>query len=152
LSLELETAKYFIYLSNIDEKNGENISLSNNKLQCLLFLLQNYHYEQHNKLYFKENVFTMGEFSPVISNVDKQFQTFGSNNLFLTTESDYDTLDNIKKESIQEIWNYTKNLSTSFIIKSLMENEGIWDKFYKNRNIGDSIPNIEIQEFIEQLS
>lgn len=152
MSLELETAKYFIYLSNIDEKNGENISLSNNKLQCLLFLLQNYHYEQHNKLYFKENVFTMGEFSPVISNVDKQFQTFGSNNLFLTTESDYDTLDNIKKESIQEIWNYTKNLSTSFIIKSLMENERIWDKFYKNRNIGDSIPNIEIQEFIEQLS
>lgn len=152
MSLELETAKYFIYLSNIDEKNGENISLSNNKLQCLLFLLQNYHYEQHNKLYFKEDVFTMGEFSPVISNVDKQFQTFGSNNLFLTTESDYDTLDNIKKESIQEIWNYTKNLSTSFIIKSLVENERIWDKFYKNRNIGDSIPNVEFQEFIEQLS
>lgn len=152
MNLELETAKYFIYLSDIDEKNDENISLSNNKLQCLLFLLQNYHYEQHDKLYFEKEVFVTGEFSPVIPSVNKKFQPFGANDLFLTEESNYDTIDSERKDSIKEIWEYAKGFSTSFIIKSLMENKEIWNAFYKNREIGDKILNQEFIEFIHNLS
>lgn len=152
LGLEMETANYLIHLSNNDEENGENISLSNNKLQCLLFLLQNYHYEQHGTLYFEQDTFLMGEFSPIILSVNKKFQVFGANNLFLTKESDYDTIDNVRKESIQDIWEYTKNFSTSFIIKSLVENERIWNTFYKNKSMGDKISNQEFIEFIHNLS
>ena len=131
--MENIAAKYFVYLKQQDEANGQSFSLSNLKLQKLLYFLQMYHYEQHGQLFFKDDVFEAWRYGPVIPKVYNEFKSFGANDIFLIQTPDLSTLSEQQRESIRNIWHFLRNKTASQLVTASHKEGGPWHIVYNDK-------------------
>lgn len=147
-----ETTRLFIYLSQTDVVYGQDYAINSHKLQCLLYILQAYHYEYHNEMYFKEDVFEAWSSGPIIPSVYKEYKPFGNSNLFLTDIPSCDNIDTVRVRSVLEVWNGMKQHSLSTLALALTRIGGVWYNVYtRSTRLPRTIPNELIRECVDSL-
>ncbi|WP_161567041.1 MULTISPECIES: Panacea domain-containing protein [unclassified Exiguobacterium] len=114
----IEVAKYLIYLKNTDEKNGQFYSLSNLKLQKLLYYCQGGHYTWDGERLIEDQLFEAWTYGPVIRNIYYEFKEFGQNDIEVDIDITELDLQENELETIQAVWNQLKDFSAFNLVDS----------------------------------
>lgn len=122
----MDVANYLIHLRDTDEKNGQYFSLSNLKLQKLLYYCQGGHYKWDNeKLIDDEDnlLFEAWNYGPVVPEIYFTFKRFGQNDIY-SDDVSFDLKPN-EEETIEAVWSQLKNKS-AFQLVDLTHSEKPW--------------------------
>lgn len=122
----MEVAKYLIYLRDKDENNGQYYSLSNLKLQKLLYYCQVGHYKWDFEQLIDDvdNIlFEAWDYGPVIPEIYFEFKKFGQNDVY--SEDFNFKLRKNQKETIEAVWEQLRNKS-AFQLVDLTHSEQPW--------------------------
>lgn len=137
-------AMLLIHLKNIDEKNGEKFTLSNLKLQKLMYYCQGGHYRWDGQRLIDDNLFEAWEYGPVIRSVYHDYKIYGQNDINLKTDNFDLHLEPNERETIEVIWSQLRSYS-AFDLVELTHKETPW---IEARNSGAPyISEESIQEF-----
>lgn len=139
----MDVANYLIQLRDSDEERGQYYSLSNLKLQKLLYYCQGGHYKWDGKRLINDNFFEPWDYGPVIDEIYQEFKKFGQNDL--PSNKEYTELSDSEIETIKTIWNQLKNKDAFSLVRS-SHRESPWKNSY-GKNI--FIPEIEIEFFFK---
>lgn len=123
-----DVVNYLVYLRDEDEKNGEYYSLSNLKLQKLLYYCQGGHYKWDGEQLIEDAQFEAWRYGPVIPEVYRQFSKYGQNDI-PNDIGDYSLAQN-EAETIQSIWEQLKSQHAYSLVNSTHE-EDPWKDNYK---------------------
>lgn len=131
----IDVANYVIQLKNKDEKSGEYYSLSNLKLQKILYYCQGGHYKWDHSQLIDDQSFEAWTYGPVIRTIYYKFKKFGQNDI----NTEYENFSLIKlsqneKETIESVWNQLKGLA-AFKLVELTHSEAPWVETYNNKEI-----------------
>lgn len=124
----ISVAKFLILLKNTDQQNGMYFSLSNLKLQKLMYYCQGGHYRWDNRQLIDDNLFEAWEYGPVIREIYHEFKIYGQNDItILIPENDPDIsiLSTSERETIFSIWTQLKHLS-AFDLVDQTHSEAPW--------------------------
>lgn len=128
----LNVANYLIFLRDRDLENGEYHSLTNLKLQKLLYYCQGAHYKWDEKKLIEDALFEAWDYGPVIREVYYKFKNFGQNDIHV---DDYKTsLPEDEKDTIEAVWNQLKGISAFDLVKHT-HSEAPWLEARKKQNI-----------------
>jgi|SRR5579884_3336795 len=94
-----DIAEYFLLM--VDEEAGD--SLSNLKLQKLVYYAQGYHLALHNAPLFQEQI-EAWEHGPVIPSLYKEYRGYGSNPIPKPEEFDLEKYDGQVRELLNEVF------------------------------------------------
>lgn len=120
----MDVAMYLVYLRDLDVKKRENYcSLSNLKLQKLLYYCHGGHYRWDNEKLVVDDNFEAWEYGPVIRSVYYALQYTVQNDIpslaYLKCREKYKSWEHYQKrltlderETIQTVWNQLKNYAT----------------------------------------
>lgn len=128
----MDVANYLISLRDLDEKNDQYFSLSNLKLQKLLYYCHGGHYRWDKKRLITDHSFEAWDYGPVIDDVYQNFKKYGQSDVHSNT-----VLINLKrneKETIDLVWEELKN-SRAFDLVAATHTEQPWKFAKKNDNI-----------------
>lgn len=140
-------AEYLIHLKNLDKTVGEDFSLSNLKLQKILYYCQGAHYIWDNEQLITDNVFEAWDYGPVIRSVYHKYKKFGQNDIYIDTFSDiskFQKLDRNIQETIEAVWNQLKPLSAYELVEKTHQ-EAPWRNSMLNNQL--FIDEISIKDF-----
>lgn len=130
-------AEYLIHLKNIDKELDEEYSLSNLKLQKLLYYCQGAHYVWDRERLITDDIFEAWDYGPVIRTIYHQYKKFGQNDITLNTFAHADKFEKLnlnERETIQAVWNQLKNLS-AFELVEQTHNEEPWRESMLNKKL-----------------
>ncbi len=146
------------YVINVCHKN--NFSISNLKLQYLMYYIQAVFLALENRCCFNDEIEAWAS-GPVVSSIYGEYKIFGSNNIILVTKIldknpnsktfynyiifDDSSITNTDKELIDEIIKLYGKYSTSEL-RIIACNEDPWKHFY-NRNKRVCIPTNVIKKY-----
>lgn len=109
----IQIAKYFIKIA-IDEK--PSVSLTNLKLQKILYYAQGWYIANFNKLLFDDPI-EAWEFGPVIPNVYHEYKRYRNRPIVdIPTDNDINVLDVKTKEFLEKVWNVYKNYTGTQLV------------------------------------
>lgn len=138
----MDVAKYLIHLRDNDEDQGQYFSLSNLKLQKLLYYCQGGHYLWDDERLIDDAFFEAWDYGPVIAEVYKSFKRFGQSDLY--TDESYDNLSEDERDTIEAVWEQLKTNHAFDLVKSTHE-ETPWLEARNNNRV--FIPNPAIRDF-----
>lgn len=141
-----DVVNYLVYLRDEDEKNGEYYSLSNLKLQKLLYYCQGGHYKWDRVQLMTDARFEAWRYGPVIPEVYHQFSKYGQNDI-PNDIGDFSLSQN-EAETIKAIWEQLKSLHAYSLVNSTHEEEP-WKSSYKEY-LNNEIDNEKIREYFVQ--
>ena len=119
----IATIKYFIALSN----NSPKKSLTNKKLQKLLYYSQAWNLVLRDKALFKED-FQAWVHGPAIPEVYKEYKGYGCSVIDVdVNENDFKALTEDDKKILDEIWQVYGKYDASYL-EILSHNEEPWQK------------------------
>jgi len=138
----MDVANFLIHLRNSDEEQGQYFSLSNLKLQKLLYYCQGGHFRWDGEKLIKDKRFEAWDYGPVIEEVYKNFKKYGQNDIY---GNDVEiNLNNNEKETVKAIWEQLKTSHPFDLVKSTHK-ESPWINARKQNRI--FISNDDIKEF-----
>ncbi|MET3657827.1 Panacea domain-containing protein [Sporosarcina psychrophila] len=138
-----DVVNYLAYLRDRDEKNGEYNSLSNLKLQKLLYYCQGGHYRWDNEQLIDDAQFQAWRYGPVIPEVYRQFSKYGQNDI--PNDIGEFRLSNNEAETIEAVWDQFKSLHAYSLVNSTHEEAPWRDNYDEDRN--NEIDDLEIQRY-----
>lgn len=119
----IQVARYIVSLRNDDKKIGRNHSLSNLKMQGLLYYCQGNYYHLHDEPLFEDD-FIAWPYGPTIPKVFAHFSRYGQNDI-AEHEDNYSNLNKQEMDSIKTIWKrFSKEYS--FTLVDIMQSETPW--------------------------
>lgn len=131
---------YLRYLRDLDERDKEYFSLSNLKLQKLLYYCQAGHYKWDNQKLIIDVQFEAWRYGPSVPSVYEQFSKYGQNDIPACTNHNFDLLAD-EKETIEAVWSQLKGLHDYSLVESSCQ-ETPWLVSYKeglNKIINDEV-------------
>jgi len=124
-----DVASYLVYLQNNESEKGSYYSLSNLKLQKMMYYCQGGHYKWDNRRLITDNEFEAWKYGPVISEIYHEYSRFGQNDIKLisipTEEYFENALDDDERETISSIWQQLKEYN-AFDLVETSHNETPW--------------------------
>lgn len=135
----MDVATYLIQLRDADEENGRYFSLSNLKLQKLLYYCQGGHYMWDDEELIDDGYFEAWDYGPVIAEVYRNFKKFGQNDIY--SEADDINLTDAEKDTIAAVWEQLKEKHAFDLVKSTHE-ESPWMNARENDRVYISNPDI----------
>ncbi|WP_312130116.1 Panacea domain-containing protein [Lysinibacillus capsici] len=138
-----DVVNYLVYLRDEDEKNGEYYSLSNLKLQKLLYYCQGGHYRWDGEALIEDADFEAWRYGPVIPDVYFQFSKYGQNDI-PNDIGEFD-LSNDEAETIEAVWNQLKSLHAYSLVDSTHKEDPWVDNYKEGYN--NIIDDADIQEY-----
>ena len=145
----MDVANFLIHLRDADEEHGQYFSLSNLKLQKLLYYCQGGHFKWDQEQLIEDAYFEPWDYGPVIRDVYRHFKKYGQNDLYadININSDsFSTLRSEEKETIQAVWEQLKSKSAFDLVNSTHEEEPWKNSF--NKEI--FIDNCDIRKYFTQ--
>ena len=140
-----DVVNYLVHLRDEDEKNGEYYSLSNLKLQKLLYYCQGGHYRWDQEQLIEDAQFQAWRYGPVIPTIYRKFSKYGQNDIPTNTGEYF--LENNEKETIAAVWSQLKTMHAYTLVNSSHE-ETPWRNVYVEGQNND-IDNIEILRYFQ---
>lgn len=131
----IENSYYLINLFDNDKKKESNKSITNLKLQKLMYFVEAYYMvknKNENELFNSQ--WSAWDYGPVNKDLYDHYKKFGSMEITLSTEEIYigENLPGINKDYIDRIYNLFGSL-TAFDLVTLTHLTGSpWDKIYKS--------------------
>lgn len=124
-----DVASYLVYLQSKESEEGSYYSLSNLKLQKIMYYCQGGHYKWDNHRLITDNEFEAWKYGPVISEIYHEYSQFGQNDIKLVSlpgeEYFQNALDNDERETILSIWDQLKEYN-AFDLVETTHNETPW--------------------------
>ncbi|WP_373954897.1 DUF4065 domain-containing protein (plasmid) [Exiguobacterium acetylicum] len=149
----IDVANYLIYLQNRDSEHGQYFSLSNLKLQKIMYYCQGGHYKWDSERLIDDNLFEAWQYGPVISEVYFQYKHFGQNDIKLAHIPNEDYFNSVfsenEIETIDAIWDQLKDYSAFDLVES-SHNELPWLEARKNSS--STINEDTIEQFFAEES
>ncbi|MGE7942987.1 Panacea domain-containing protein [Lysinibacillus xylanilyticus] len=142
-----DVINYLRYLRDLDEKNGEYYSLSNLKLQKLLYYCQGGHYKWDNEKLMKDAKFEAWRYGPVIPSVYREYNRYGQNDIPALLYEDFNLYLN-EEETIKAVWAQLKELHAYTLVNS-SHDEAPWVNNYEE-GLNNPIRNKEIRKFFRE--
>lgn len=139
-----DVVNYLKFLRDTDERNGEYFSLSNLKLQKLLYYCQAGHFQWDDEVLINDYEFQAWRYGPVIEEVYKEYKIYGQNDIPSLDNEVYILEDN-ERETISAVWNQLKNLHAYTLVSNTHE-EDPWINSYRE-GMNNIIPNEQIRLF-----
>jgi len=142
-----EVAKYFIWKASCDGK-----SITNKKLQKLLYYAQAWYLALKNKPLFTEDIQAWVH-GPAIPSIYEQYKKFGYENIHMAiNKKDIAAL--IDDDLLSEVWKVYGKYDAEYL-ETLTHNEKPWQKAREGLNAGDASTNViskeEMQNFYKSL-
>lgn len=144
----LHVANYLIYLRDMDEKNGQYYSLTNLKLQKLLYYCQGGHYKWDDEQLIDDDemvLFEAWDYGPVLPEIYFTFKNFGQNDI--NNDNLIFDLNDAQKETIEAVWKQLRN-KTAFQLVEHTHSEKPWQDAINQRKM--FIRENEIREFFNK--
>ncbi|MDQ0427659.1 putative phage-associated protein [Planomicrobium stackebrandtii] len=126
----MDVANYLIHLRDLDEESGHYFSLTNLKLQKILYYCQGGHYKWDNDILITDSLFEAWDYGPVIREVYAYFKKFGQNDI-QTDEYNFDNLTPSQKDTIEAVWTQLKDMS-AFQLVDQTHKEAPWTDAQQN--------------------
>lgn len=144
-----DVINYLRYLRDLDEKNRKYHSLSNLKLQKLLYYCQGGHFKWDNEELIKDATFEAWRYGPTIPEVYKEYSKYGQSDIpaFSFSYGDFNLLRN-EKETIEAVWTQLKDLHDFTLVDS-SRMESPWMNNY-TEGFDNPICNKEIKKFFRE--
>lgn len=133
----IDIAKKIVCRTDIE--HGD--SITNLKLQKLLYYMQGFHLAFFGTPLFKENI-EAWTYGPVVSEVFREFKKYKKRDINPLNYHDDITLSEQQQKMFDMVYDEYGKFSAVALMK-MTHDEGPW----KNHEIGDVIPNDEIREF-----
>lgn len=141
----IDVAKYLIQLRDEDETNGQYFSLSNLKLQKLLYYCQGGHFRWDGEALINNAFFEAWDYGPVIADIYKEFKKFGQSDLHSDEFPENLTIN--ERETIEAVWEQLKNKHAFDLVESTHA-EAPWMDSRENNHI--FITNDAIRDFFSE--
>lgn len=142
-----DVASYLISLRNSDEKTGKHFSLSNLKLQKLLYFCQGLHFAVDNREpLIEDSNFEAWPYGPVIPTIYSRFSKYGQNDIPLNEATNYN-LNEQQINTINLVWNLLKNRHAFDLVDATHVEDSPWYNVYHNQNDNNTIDNAAIQNY-----
>lgn len=142
----LDVARFLIQLRDNDEANGQYFSLSNLKLQKLLYYCQGGHYLWDNEPLVVDYLFEPWEYGPVIRDIYWEFKKFGQNDIRLANIGEIDLKPN-EMDTIRAVWEELKGTHAFDLVRWTHE-EAPWINASNNNDL--FINELDIQQYFRQ--
>lgn len=127
-----DVANYLVSLRNDDEKSGKYFSLSNLKLQKLLYFCQGGHfqlYKQPKQPLIVDKNFEAWPYGPVIPEIYSRFSKYGQNDVSIDEAKDYNlTLE--EAHTIKQIWELLKYRDPFELVEETHVPNSPWHNVY----------------------
>lgn len=142
-----ETVNYLLHLRNEDEDRGFNFSLTNLKLQKLLYFCHAmFAVSKNGELLIKDATFQAWRYGPVIPEVYYRFNIHGQSEIPLIVEGNFNGLDKIEIRIIEEVWTTLRDKSAFDLVEISHARGGPWDNAFSEGE-NNEIKQSDILEF-----
>lgn len=142
-----DVASYLVSLRNSDENSGKYFSLSNLKMQKILYFCQGVFHAMHDISLIDDYSFEAWPYGPVIPQVYSRFSRFGQNDISDREAKSY-RLSQDQIIVINQVWNLLKNRDAFDLVDATHLPGSPWDIIYNDENRFDRvIPNELIGEY-----
>lgn len=140
-------AKYFIW-----KASNEGKSITNKKLQKLLYYAQGWYLAVKNRPLFKEDIQAWVH-GPAIPSVYEQYKQFGYEGINILVDTK-EILPLMKDDLLNEVWKVYGKFDAEYL-EMLTHNETPWQKAREGLDAGDAstniIPKEEMKEYFKSL-
>ena len=137
-----DVADYFLAL--VDEDAGDTIS--NMKLQKLVYYAQGFHLALYGKPLFPERI-EAWDHGPVVPELYRRFKKFGAKAIEKPEEVDFSKFDTQTRELLDEIWNVYGQFS-AWKLRNMTHDEMPWQNAYGK---GGVISETDMKEYFKTL-
>jgi len=142
-----KVAKYFIW-----KASKEGRSITNKKLQKLLYYAQGWYLALKDKPLFKEDIQAWVH-GPAIPSIYDQYKGFGYGNINIPI--DVNEISSLKDDDLlNEVWKVYGKYDAEYL-ETLTHNDKPWQKAREGLNAGDAstniIPKDELQKYFKSL-
>jgi len=139
-------AKWFIAWAE-----DEQADLSNLKLQKLLYYAQGWMLRNTGRPLFRERIRAWSH-GPVVPDVYHEFKAFGSGDLKLPADDDFEwsDVDDQATELLIRVWN-TYGKFSAWGLRNMTHAEPPWQNHFEPDGYNPEIPNDEIREYFRSL-
>lgn len=142
-----DVVNYLKHLRDLDEKHGQYYSLSNLKLQKLLYYCQGGHYKWDNKQLISDVEFEAWKYGPVVPEIYREYSKYGQNDIPSVSAEENFLLTEVELETIESVWNQLKEMHAYTLVNSTHEEDPWINNYHEGMN--NRIPNLEIMEFFQ---
>lgn len=136
-------ADYLIKLRNTDQETGGFFSLSNLKLQKILYYCQGGHYQRTGQVLINDENFEAWAYGPVLPSIYRRFTQYGRNIIPESEAKNFD-LNEDEAHTIQLVWEQLKNLD-AYVLVEATHNEKPWKEAIANEE--KMVDNEKIRSF-----
>lgn len=142
----IQVAKYIVYLRNFDRKRSHYYSLSNLKMQKILYYCQGYYYQLYDKPLFEDDI-EAWSYGPTVPTVYAHFSTHGQNDIREEEGKEF-CLSQQEMEVIKTVWEQLAKYD-AFKLVNATHAETPWKEAYEKgeRNISKE----SIREFFRSV-
>ncbi len=137
-----DVADYFLAL--VDEDAGDTIS--NMKLQKLVYYAQGFHLAMFDEPLFKEKI-EAWDHGPVVPELYHRFKTYGSGAIEKPREIDFSKYDSQVRELLNEVWSVYGQFS-AWKLRNMTHEEAPWQNAYKKDGV---INQADMREYFKTL-
>lgn len=142
-------ANYFLVLQKRDYSCNKYYSLSNMKLNKLLFFYSAICYKIHNEIPFTEE-FRAWQYGISLESVYMKYRKYGQGDIYSISSSPIPYPNKEEQEVIEHTWRLLKNYDSFSLAEATIETK-IWKDVYENPNYGsDIISNEKLIQFFKK--
>lgn len=146
-----EVANFLLYLRDSDLESNKNYSLSNLKMQKLLYFCQGIFLASNKgKELIEDDHFLAWKYGPISSEAYHRFKVYGPNDIPKEETGNFNGMNEREIQIVQSVWNTLKDKSAFDLVDATHTKDGPWyDVFYNKEK--DLIDNEDIKKYFEKL-
>lgn len=133
-----DVASYLVSLRNSDENSGKYFSLSNLKMQKILYFCQGVYQAMFNNTLIDDHKFEAWPYGPVIPQLYSRFSKYGQTDISDSEAQSYKlTQDEINV--INRVWNLLKNKDAYALVDATHIPGSPWATVYNDKNRSNKV-------------
>lgn len=146
-----EVANLLLHLRDNDLESNKNYSLSNLKMQKLLYFCQGiFLASNEGRRLIEDDDFLAWRYGPVSLDAYHRFKIYGQNDIPKEETGNFNRINERELQVVQSVWNTFKDKSAFDLVKaSHVENSPWYNVFHNNET--DVILTEDIREYFERL-
>jgi|SRR5699024_187603 len=121
---------YLLRLRDQNYERGFNFSLTNLKLQKLLYFCEAIFAVSNNKPLIEDATFQAWKYGPVIPKIYYRYNIFGQNEIPKSSDRDYEELSQNEKEIIKRVWETLRDKNAFDLVEISHVENGPWYNAY----------------------
>lgn len=129
-----EVANYLLHLRQENSEEGFNFSLTNLKIQKILYFCQAmFAIAQDGNRLIEDTEFEAWAYGPVIPEIYYRFNLYGQNEIPVGTDNTFNNLNRNEIDIIEQVWSTLRDKSAFDLVEISHANGGPWYNAFKER-------------------